>query len=532
MTMIANMNIGKHMQAAITRWLLAFSLCLSSTVWANADETEQSTLAVPAQGPRTFNLNEWHVPDTYGSIKEVYKGSSSKTVVYIQDAHCNFEAQQNNANILQDLVRNYGVHLVAVEGSTGIIDTTPFAQFPDKDIKTEVATYFMKKGRITGPEYLSITSDLSFRIFGIEDEKMYKINYDAFIKSLDLKTTAQAVISEFDKYASILKANLFTPELKEIDKVLADYKSNDMSFSGYADFLAASAASHSTDLAKYPNFVLQRKAKALEEETDFKAVDQERSSLIGRLEKAANKKQISDLVVKSLSFRMGKIGADEFYFFLRDLAAKSRIGISRYKNLSTYIDHLEVYSKIDTSALFIECDRLAEDIHQQLFKNPEQRQLASIIKELGFLTDLFELKLSSDDLLYYRSHKGDLNSSRFVSFFNQFTGQFGIPHLDRERFSTIDRDTAVIEDFYDAAKKRDTILVHNAVKKMESDAEELAVLVTGGFHTEGITDELKRLGYSYVVVTPRITDLAADNYYIDVMTNKKTPFEELLGVND
>ncbi len=492
----------------------------------------KSTLAAPAHSPKPFDVDLWHVPETYGTVKEAYRGKKDRTIIYIQDAHCNFEAQNNNSKILQDLISNYGVHLVAVEGSSGIIDTTPFAQFPDKDIKTEVATYFMKKGRITGPEFLSITSDLKFTIFGIEDEKMYKINYDAFIKSIDSKDAIQKAIGQFKGYAEILKANIYSPELKGMDKALANYKANKMAFSDFTEYLAKSSATAHLDLKGYPNFLLQQEAKKLEAKIDFKGVDKERTALIGKLEKTVSKKQISDLVVKSLSFRMGKVGAEEFYTFLKNLAAETRVDMSPYKNLVTYIAHLKSYGAINTAELFLECDRLAEALQEKLFTGPEQRELVRTVKDLSFLDDLFELKLSCRDLDYFRMHSTDLLSSRFVKFFQQYANRYGIPNVSKEKFEVIDHNFSVVEDFYETAKKRDHILIENTVNKMDTDAQGLAVLVTGGFHTSGITEELKRRGFSFVVVTPRITDLNAENYYIDVMTNKKTPFEELLGSNE
>ena len=497
-----------------------------------ANVATKSSLAIPLATPKPFDLETWHVPETYGTIKEAHRGNQAKTIVYIQDAHCNFEAQQNNAKILQDLISNYGVKLVAVEGSTGIIDTTPFAQFPDKDIKTEVATYFMKKGRITGPEFLSITSDLKFTIFGIEDEKMYKVNYDAFIKSLESKESIQKAIGEFKRYAEILKVNLYSPELKEMDKTLADYKGNKTSFSAFGDFLKKDIEKLNLDTDPYPNFKKQIQARKMEGNIDFKAVDKERTALISKLEKCINKKQISDLVVKSLSFRMGKIGAQEFYSFLTSLAKEASVDLTPFKNLTAHTEQLVLYASINSAELFVECDMLSDAIQDRLCSSPEQRQLARVVKDLGFLNDLYELKLSSRDLDYFRTHRGDLSSQRFLTFFAQYSNRYGIPNLSKERFSAIDQNFPVVEDFYETAKKRDHILIENAVNKMQNDSQEMAVLVTGGFHTDGITGELKRRGYSYVVITPRITDLNAENYYIDVMTNKKTPFEELLGASE
>jgi len=92
--------------------------------------------------------------------------NGGKLVIHIQDVHCNYEAQSNIAKILESLARRYGLSLVAVEGAEGAIDTSWFKAFPDEEVRKEVADYFMKRGEITGPEFLSITTGYPLRLFG------------------------------------------------------------------------------------------------------------------------------------------------------------------------------------------------------------------------------------------------------------------------------------------------------------------------------------------------------------------------------
>jgi len=102
----------------------------------------------------------------FGTLKSKYAGSGDKIIIHIQDAHCNFEAQQNITKILDHMVKNYGVDMICVEGAEGVVDTSWFKAFPDEEIREEVATYFMKKGEITGTEFYSIISDDNGVIFG------------------------------------------------------------------------------------------------------------------------------------------------------------------------------------------------------------------------------------------------------------------------------------------------------------------------------------------------------------------------------
>ncbi|MDP8262624.1 MAG: hypothetical protein P9M13_04910 [Candidatus Ancaeobacter aquaticus] len=477
---------------------------------------------------KKINVLEYHLPETLGTIKERHNGTNGATICYIQDAHCNFEAQNNNAQILKDLVKNYGFKLVAVEGSTGIIDTSPFAQFPDKDIKTEVATYFMKKGRITGPEYLSITTDLPFTIYGIENEDVYKENYDAFITTINLKDKIKNVLPSLERNTALLKQNIYSPELKEIDEHIEKYHNNTIQFLAYAQFLNRIATKKEIDLKLYPNFSNQNTASLLEKKIDFKKVDTQRGKLIDALSKKMNKGDITQLVSKSLSFRLGKIPAYDYYTYLKTLATKKEINMKHYKDLSYYIEYISILSNINTSKLIKECDALADAIKEKSFKNNDERTINTVSKNLYTLKNLFDLTLSPDDYDYFKNNKSQFNAQDILSIFNKYKYKYNLTLPSEKDLRVIDDNIAQAVHFYNAARKRDNILIDNTIKKMNNDGIDKAVLVTGGFHTDGIANILKEKGISYIIITPRITDMSSENPYLDVMLNKKTPFEELL----
>ena len=80
--------------------------------------------------------------------------------------------------------------------------------------------------------------------------------------------------------------------------------------------------------------------------------------------------------------------------------------------------------------------------------------------------------------------------------------------------------------FYDVAQKRDgTIDQH--IRDFRESKEEAAVLVFGGFHTSAIKDMLRQQGFSYVVISPRITaiDKRHQDYYKHLMSEGYHAFE-------
>ena len=80
-------------------------------------------------------------------VKEIYKGSPNKVVIHIQDAHNNYEAQTNIANIIDLLVEQYGLTVAGIEGSSGKILTDLYATFPDDDARYSATDFFVRENQ-------------------------------------------------------------------------------------------------------------------------------------------------------------------------------------------------------------------------------------------------------------------------------------------------------------------------------------------------------------------------------------------------
>ena len=64
--------------------------------------------------------------------------------------------------------------------------------------------------------------------------------------------------------------------------------------------------------------------------------------------------------------------------------------------------------------------------------------------------------------------------------------------------NSLDRVFKAHFSFYRLAGQRDEILFRNVIQKMKQKKESLSVMVTGGFHSEGITEKLKKSQIKYI----------------------------------
>jgi hypothetical protein len=83
------------------------------------------------------------------------------------------------------------------------------------------------------------------------------------------------------------------------------------------------------------------------------------------------------------------------------------------------------------------------------------------------------------------------------------------------------------EDFCSLALARNDAFAQTLLAKMKETKSNSAVLVAGGFHTEGLLKNLKTQGASYVVLTPKIEKIDSAKNYLDVFAHDPLPLEKL-----
>jgi glutamine---fructose-6-phosphate transaminase (isomerizing) len=467
------------------------------------------------------------IANNVGKIKEIFKGATGRLIINIQDAHCNFEAQTNISLILDALVAN-GLKVVALEGSTGEIDPSLFTTFPDEDIRKEVATYFMKQGKINGAEYLAITSKNPPELYGAETKEYYLANLAAFTNTLQDRERLKTACASVKRILEKLKEHIFSRELKEFDQKGASYLNGNIDLTDYCGYLRQMADSKKLPVGKFVNLGLLYKAFGLEKEIDFNKVDDERSSVISSLESALSKAELDELFSQSVNFKSGKASAAKYYVYLRQLSVAKGIDFKKYPNLDLYTEYLIIYGKMDNANLLKEIAALEEAIKDKLLTNDDQRSLEKLSRNIKLLDSMLDIAMSKEDVEYYKRNKNEFHSLTFVNFIKDKARKYNILSDYDPNFSLVDKYLPDLENFYRIADTRDDAIIENTLKRMDEGKIQVAALITGGYHTEGIAQRLRNRGISYIVIAPRITKVDQNNPYLSILSNERLHVQNTL----
>ncbi|MFH0764595.1 MAG: cellulase family glycosylhydrolase [Candidatus Omnitrophota bacterium] len=515
----------------IVAYFIIIAFLNQDIVWAQGGTPTWLTKTVSKEVPGTFS-----VPKDVAVTREVYNSSQRttedgrrKTIINIQDAHASLTAQESISSILDSLVTNYDLKLVAIEGSSGYIDTSILKTFPDESIRKDTAKDLMARGKMSAGEFFSITSNKPVKLYGIEDKDLYLENVDQFRKVYELNQKVKTDIVNLLKTLEALKGKIYSEDLKRLESNSVLHQDGKLLFTDRWVFASALAKKHGLDYSGYVNLSKLVESLKLEKGINFEKANRERDALIDTLSKKLAKPELEELVLRSLSFKSNKISQGEYYMFLHALSEKNGVDPEPYKNLIAYTGYIALYESIDLLEIFSEAKDFEDAIKEKIYTSPDQKKLCEISTCVGHIKDLFELKLTNGEFEYLEKTIKNYDAEKIEGFVRGLEGDIGAKGAAGYDLDNIFSNIPIAMEFYKTAEKRNNIMLANTIKAMDREGQTIAAVVTGGYHTKGLSELLRRKETSYLVILPKFDASKGQRPYVAILTNKKAPYEPLLN---
>ena len=474
------------------------------------------------QSASAIIIQDLKIPPQAGTIKEVFSNpvNPEKVIIQIQDAHCNYEAQKKLAGILEYLIKQQKIKLVMVEGGSGDVGLSFLRGYSDKKNREAVAEKYLKLGQISGEEYLDIVSDYDFELYGVEDEDLYNSNLDAFMNSDSARQEGLKGLSALSSTVEKLKGAIYGPALKEFEAKKGQFEDKKLNLSEYAAFLKDKALSCGlrSEASQLSSFV---DSVTLEKQLNFKQAEKERNDCIKQFGSLLDEAAVRKLLTRTREFTAGTVTPQDFYVYLKDLAVSKGLDLpTAYPSLSSYITYLTMSKKVDAQELVKEMGSLEQKIRQGLCVTRDEKQLVAIDTRLRLATGFLKLELTPDEYAAFAADKDTQLSASWIPFLTEACAKNGISDAPQAS-AALDNNIEQLESFYRLGLAREQSFIKNMAQKMKTSGNSSAVLITGGFHTDGLNRLLKNAGYSYVVVTPAISQKADPELYFSVLRSEQ-----------
>jgi len=493
-----------------------------------AEVALSQTESTPLRHLRDLKISDIFVPAELGYVIETHSpapasslaSSSHPIIVHIQEAHSNYEAQKHLADILDRLVRDFGLTLILVEGGQGDVGLEYLRGYGPPDNRKEVAEKYLKSGILSGEEYLDIVSDYPLTLWGVEQDDLYQQNVQAFLRAESLRTTLGPVLARVRAAAELLKPRLTDPALSELGDKARAFEQGTLDASDYAEFLDGLARRERVSELAYPQLTRFLAVRALEGQIQQAHVQQQQTALMQRLSERLSKEQLDALIADAKGVRGKTVTQRAFYAHLNELVTSTKLSLDAYPQLALYLRYIEEGAQIKPATLAEELDQLAASLRAHLASTPESKTLQELLGQLDLAEKLLDLRLSPDEHQRFQSVNVGEMVSHWKSFLTEQLHQANLPSQSFDRLEALTTAWPTLQRFYEAAAKRDAVLVERAMAKLAETHEPLAVLITGGFHSPKITQLLKDRGVGVVVVAPKVSHETDERLYRAVLKYK------------
>lgn len=461
--------------------VLSMGLAVLLTAWNPSGQTDPAPTSPETDVQSISNLA---IPKDLGKIEIRKRGASSRWIIHIQDVHAHFTAQENIAAILDHLNALYGITTVAVEGGWSSSDLPESWALPSSREKQDLAKALLEEDYLTGPPYAALFSQSPINLVGIEDESLYEKNRRVYLNRADHQTATASLIESFETNIKSEKGRLFNPDLKKFDFALSHFREGKKA-EEFIPSVVAMAVERQIDLADLDQIELFKQAFAMEASIEKEKIESE----AGRLLKTFKRERLG---FEEL-LRSQKIPDDKLQY---------------YPETRKYLELLTLQDAIDHRTFFIQIEEAIRRIKESLFQSQEEQVLDAHSERFVVTKRILLFQATPDDLNFYES------SSELLRADIEPAGLF--PAFD------------LALEFYSLAKDRDRIFFEKITTHPELTGN--IAVVTGGFHTEGLSQQLDAAGLSYIVITPDLgKDPAPDESLYWERLNESLPSSQTLA---
>jgi hypothetical protein len=227
----------------------------------------------------------------------------------------------------------------------------------------------------------------------------------------------------------------------------------------------------------------------------------------------------------------GRLNLPEYAKFLYRAAHRSGIA-------QNDLTHLLLFLRNQRNALGIAVDReeLHQDIHcleerlyETLIASEEESILHQWTVRLEIMGKLLAASATPDEVATFFKARAQFSAPALKRYLEARLGpDIGLP---TEALNALDAYLAKVEDFYRVVDKRSSQFVSNTLSLMDQKHDEAVVLITGGFHNQGVQTALKASAVSFVSVIPQLKNEDLVNPYLQILQGRKLPLEQLMAKN-
>ena len=468
------------------------------------------------------------VPFNLGKITNSADFSTSKVIVQIQDLHGDYQTQKNISSILSYLDKNYTISNIYVEGAPqGKLSTKWLADISDNSTKKAFIEAMMSGGELSGAEYFSVMEGKTDILKGAENFNAYSANLVRLAEMKRNQAVVEVQLLPLQMQIEFLGQKIYGKDNKKILALSQKYKKNEITTEKYFKTLFKFAHKYGISADKYPQLSLFKQILSTRNKINTDTISKETAEAVNLLKKELSFAEYKALTELSKSPETKKV----FYLELNKHLQKTK-DYEKFPQIKLFSSYILLNSQTNPIDFVRQEEMFVNEIRNKSSKTLSEQEVLFMERFVLIFKSLLQNKIN------YREYKNyNYAFSEFERILNKYIVSANLDALKSaintaEKFYSVntDRDEYFVKSIVTGNNKNISKVnpVRNSnAENMLRTAAKIDVIISGGFHTTGISKLLEDQKQSYVVITPETVGTISeyDKVYNSIITCQASMFE-------
>ncbi|MFH1715472.1 MAG: hypothetical protein ABH857_04700 [Elusimicrobiota bacterium] len=443
-----------------------------------------------------FTKKSLCLDSSIGTIIDEYNTDSDKSIIIIEDVHCNRKVQErifNTLNVIKGECED-SFHNIGIEGAWDTINPFLLMAIPSGyGIIEPIIDELMSIGVLSGAEkYKTINPDVN--LYGIEKKDAYKDNFKHLIEAEVYYQGAIQSLKCLMRELSANSDNVLSQKNREIEFYENRYSSGKIGFRELINAIKYGFDENNVDERNYPelkkSLLIYEKQKKLPLES---LIMSEASSIRSYLKNILPFKDQEKLSNNETN--------TSYYTSLASLVKKYRINIKeRFASLYSYFEYLDLYNSLNHVALLQEYESYLYKMKIYHSASENEEKYIFLKYYLNKASDIIENKASIQTVEDFLA-----NEKRLWETINSLK-------LNKASVKVVRKQINLMKRFYSSVSKRNEFIIKNSLSAGNvNNRKDVSVIIIGGYHTNGLTNSLRNMGISYRVIRPSMVNAGNDS---------------------
>ncbi len=234
---------------------------------------------------------------------------------------------------------------------------------------------------------------------------------------------------------------------------------------------------------------------------------------------------------KRSAYRQNRLTLQAYLRFLLEQVDKLKVNFIPSASLLAYAAQGRVMAgqPEDVDNVMDQAQAMDKALREAMYTTPDQRLLDWFQEQLETIAAMTNISATPAQLNDFLKHRADFKIVHLVNALEAMARRLKVSLFLEDDVLNLEKSIGQAAQFYQLVNRRSEAFVDNLMGLMHKNHQNLAVMITGGFHMPYVEALLKINRISFVTLKPRVTMLDQANPYFSLLQGKQSPLEKLLS---